>query len=339
MWLRWLLLLIVLSAPRALLAEPIFLQHRVFDPVNLLSAIPALSAPGTDVFQFQVAASHVNVFAGGFARNGSREEQLIMDGEISELEIRGQWRFRQCYTAAIDTRLISHAGGSLDESISKWHEIFSLPDANRDDNEYDELYYLFSLTGEDDESIPDFSSTQTRFTTTGSSFGDLWLSVQRPLNCNARRGANGHVRIGIKLPLGNTQGWASGGQSALFADWHSLPKSLSKRARVSTTVGVTISGQWDHRFEALAPRSTVGYGGIVFDYRWNQRWQSLLQFDIRSPVFHSDLVELGTWGVQLHLGLRAALSNRQTLEVSFSEDVAIDTAPDIGVRVAFTQRF
>lgn len=324
------------AAPACVWSEPVFLQHRINDPLNLLTAIPAMSAPRTEAFQFQVSATHANVFSGGSAVSGSSEEVLIMDGEISQLEFRGQAPLGRCYTAAVDSRLIRHAGGHFDDEIEDWHDFFGLPDANRDESPADSLLYAFSNTGTVDTDQEGFSKNQTLLDEAGNALGDVWLSLQRPIHCQPKASQSGHVRVGVKLPIGNTARWGSGGQSALFVDWHSAPKHFRQKARATFSLGGSYSSEFDARFDVLEPIRLLGYGAAVFDYRWNNRVQSVLQFDFRSPTYESDLTELSHWGVQIHLGLRASIARKHRIELSFSEDAAVDTAPDIGVRFAYT---
>jgi len=331
----------LITAPHWVLAEPVFLQHRVADPINLLTAIPALSSSSTSAFQIQAAVSHVNVFAGGIASSSSGTEVLLLDGEITELELRGQFALGSCFSAAFDTRVVSHSAGVFDETIDQWHNIFGLPDADRDEGLFDQLDYAFFSTSNFDLSGTDFSTTQTQFSSPSTSFGDVWLSLLRPTQCNRTAGlrtspTSGHVRVGVKLPVGSTSGWASGGQAAVFADWHSLPKSIGKRARITTTFGASYSNEWDERFAVLTPRRLLGYGAVVFDYRWNSSFQSVVQLDFRSATFDSELTELGQFGAQFHIGLRASLAREHRFELSLSEDAIIDTAPDVGVRFAYT---
>lgn len=340
---RFLLLVgaVLVSAPKLIFAEPVFLQHRVADSLNLLTAVPAFSSPSTGTYQIQAALSHVNVFAGGTVSTSSGEEILSLDGETTELELRAQLALTSCLSAAFDSRIISHAGGIFDEEIDTWHDIFALPDAGRQDQPFDELGFGFTNTGNFESTESGFSETETRLTNSSTALGDVWLSVQRPIRCHPNAGksalpSSGHVRVGVKLPVGDTAAWASGGQAAVFADWHSLPNSIGKRARLTTTLGASYSDEWDERFAALSPRRFIAYGAVVFDYRWGPTWQSVVQLDFRTPGFDSELTELGSWGGQIHVGLRAAVAKHHRIEMSFSEDVIIDTAPDIGVRFAYT---
>ena len=331
----------LIAAPCLVIAEPVFLQHRVADPLNLLAAIPAFSSPSTGPFEFQAAVSHVNVFAGGIASGSAGDEILLLDGEVTELELRGQVALSSCFSAAFDSRIISHSGGVFDSAIDQWHDTFGLPNAGRDEAPSNELAYGFSNMGGFDPAVSDFSTSQTLLTSTSTALGDVWLSLQRSIRCDPGASSkqsptSGHVRVGVKLPVGDTERWASGGQAALFVDWHSLPHTIGKRARISTTLGGSYSDEWDERFAALAPRRLLGYGAVVFDYRWNSSLQSVVQLDFRSPAFDSELTELGRWGGQLHIGLRAAITRHHRFEVSFSEDIVVDTAPDIGGRFSYT---
>ena len=331
----------LLGAPAWVLAEPIFFQHRIADPLNLLTAIPAFSSPGSGQFEIQVAHTIANVFVGGIASSSSGDEFLLLDGEIRQLELRGQLALGSCFSAAFDTRIINHSGGSFDNEIDQFHNIFGLPDADRDETAFDEINYVFSNTGTFDPSVTDFSASQTQLLSSATGFGDVWLSVQRPTRCDPstvgkKSQTSGHVRVGVKLPVGDTAAWASGGQAAVFADWHSAPNSIGKRGRLTTTLGASYSNEWDERFAVLEPQRLLGYGAVVFDYRWSSTWQSVVQLDFRSPGFDSELTELGQWGSQIQIGLRAAVANRHRFELSFTEDAIVDTAPDIGVRFAYT---
>jgi len=326
------------------LAEPVFLQHRIADPLNLLVSIPAYSSPPSDNVQFQLAASYVNVFSGGVGNRANDEDLLVMDGEIGQVEFRGQWPVNHCYTFGIYSRLITHSGGSFDAQISAWHQAFQLPDAMRDASPTDSLTYFFSSTTQINPNAPEFSADQILTTTPHQSIGDVWLALQRPVQCApdglAEASLLGHIRLGVKLPLvsiiDNVAAWASGGQSALFADWHQSPYSISAKARLTSTVGLSYSGNWDERFSVLPARRVLGYGAVVFDYRWTSAIHSVVQLDLRSPTFHTELTELGNWGAQLHLGGRLRLGHHHRIELSISEDVAIDTAPDIGVRIGYS---
>lgn len=340
-----LLPLMFAGMPASVQSEPVFLQHRINDPLNLLIAVPAMSAPNTESVSFQVAVTHANVFSGGRrVQNDGQEEVLVLDGEISQLELRAQTPIGACYTAAFDSRLINHSGGFLDEEIDAWHQFFGLPDANRGNTGFDQLQYFYTINSASDTNVAEILANQAEFSSPGAALGDLWLSVQRPLLCQPGRGvagkaANntfGHVRLGIKLPVGNSNGWGAGGQSAVFADWHSEPKTFYSKARVTVSVGGSYSDDFDEQFQALEPNRLLGYGGVVFDYAWSPRLQSVLQFDFRSPGFDSVLTELGNWGAQVHLAIRSSFGPNHRFELSFSEDAAIDTAPDFGVRFAYT---
>lgn len=343
---RVLLLLVFLGClvSKSLLAEPVFFQHRVADPLNLLSAIPAYSSPSTSKFQIQVGTSYANVFSGGVINSSDSGELLVMDGEIGQVELRAQWAINSCYSLGFDSRLISHSGGSFDEAIDAWHDIFQLPDAMRDESAFNQLTYLYASNDVVDPNVTDFSGEQTRLDVSQQSLGDVWLSVQRPLHCspnsNSADNPFGHFRLGVKLPLegltDNVSAWASGGQSAVFADWHAKPYHIGDKSRITTTAGVSYSGEWAARFASLPTRRVLGYGAFVFDYRWNSTWQSVVQLDVRSPTFHSELTEIGKWGAQIHVGARVSFSPKHQLEFSISEDAAVDTAPDIGLRVAYS---
>ncbi len=335
---RIMLLLGCIGYTASVRADVSFLQHRVNDPLNFLGAIPALSSPGVNTWVFDVAVTHANVFAGGTDDEAPFDELLVMDGAISTVDFRAQWALSSCLDAAVSTQLVSHWGGRFDRYISQWHDVFSLPDANRDAFAYNDLTVFFSNTGLAEDTTAAYTATQTELTSPSQSLGDVWLSVQTPWRCwdasNTNTSKSGHSRLGVKVPIGSSS-WSSAGQTAVFADWHSASIPLSERASWVWSAGTSISDSWDARYQALAPRRVLAYGAVAAEYRWNVRWAAMVQLDFRSPVFHSSLTELGHWGVQMHLGIAANINRRHAITASFSEDAVIDTAPDIGVRLAY----
>jgi hypothetical protein len=319
-------------------AEATFLQHRINDPLNFLGAIPALSKSSVDSWVVDAALTHANVFAGGTDDETPFDELLVMDGAISTVDLNAQWALSSCFDAAVSTQLVRHWGGRFDRYISQWHDMFSLPDANRDAFPYNDLTVFFSNTGLAENTNAEFTATQTELTTPNQSVGDVWLSVQTPWRCGRASGSKqrelGHIRLGAKVPVGSSS-WSSAGQAAVFADWHSAVYPLSERGSWVWSAGTSVSDAWDDRYQALAPRRVLAYGAMAASYRWNAYWVAGAQLDFRSPVFHSSLTELGHWGVQMHLAVTADLNRHHSITASFSEDAAIDTAPDIGVRLAY----
>jgi hypothetical protein len=64
----------------------------------------------------------------------------------------------------------------------------------------------------------------------------------------------------------------------------------------------------------------------------------ITQLDWHTPFFDSGLRELGDDAVSFSVGGRYLLPSHQSVELSISEDAAVDTTPDIAIRLAWVYR-
>ncbi len=82
----------------------------------------------------------------------------------------------------------------------------------------------------------------------------------------------------------------------------------------------------------------MAYGTLGLRFRYSPSLSLRVQFDAHSPYYASELRELGDPGVTIATGFDwrfATAKGARWLEVSLVEDIAIDTAADVAVRLAF----
>ena len=99
--------------------------------------------------------------------------------------------------------------------------------------------------------------------------------------------------------------------------------------------GVLINGK-TNRFADQNP--LVLYGSLGAQYVVHHKLRLIAQLDGHSGFYDSALRELGDPAVNLAVGARYLPGSAYTFELSVSEDVAIDTTPDIVARIALTYR-
>jgi hypothetical protein len=100
-------------------------------------------------------------------------------------------------------------------------------------------------------------------------------------------------------------------------------------------LGVLVNGQT----ERFAPqRPVVVYGSLGAQIITYQKLRLIVQIDAHSGFYQSQLRELGSPAVNLATGLRYFFGTDYSIELSISEDLAIDTTPDIVARLALTYR-
>ena len=299
-------------------------QHRSQHVYGAVFGLPAVAARPVQTREWQISLEHSNQFMGGAVG----EEVLLLDGESTELSVRHRQRFGPCVQLEAFVPLIAHNGGEFDRAIDDWHQFFGLPDAGRDNAPYSQLTYRYV---NDDVERVSITSPQ-------SGVGDIQLSLQRSLGCSATADATRSeaiARMGVKLPTGNARELRGSGSTDVFVDLQSPVYGNNARWRIGAAIGALFLGNSDHFAEQ---KQLVAYGSLGTQFVYSHRWRLLGQLDWHTPFFNSALTELGQTAVGLTVGLRYLALNDQTLELSISEDIAIDTTPDIVARVAWIYR-
>lgn len=318
----------MLNAPQNSYAEQsdesALTQLRGQHAISALFGLPAVAARPVQTREWQFSLEHSNQYMGG----ANTEEALLLDGETSELTIRHRQRLGPCVQLEAVVPFIQHSGGSFDEAIDKWHAVFGLPDANRNEAPYDELYYGYTNT----------NGTDFKIESAQSGIGDVQISLQRSLGCYATADSTGSesiARIGIKLPTGALEELRGSGEFDLFADIQSPVISNEGNWRFGAAIGALYVGLAD-----IIPNqnSLVAYGTFGAQYVLTSKFRLLTQLDWHTPFYQSQLRELGGIAVSLSAGVRFLGPADQTLEFTISEDVAIDTTPDIVAKLSWTYR-
>jgi hypothetical protein len=300
------------------------LQHRSLHAYQSVFGLPTVAARPVQSREWQLTLEHSNQFMGG--KNG--EEHLLLDGETTELTFHHRQRLAPCWQGALALPFIHHGPGMFDHAIDRWHQFFGLPNAERDSHPFNDFYYGYS----------DASGSAVTIDSPQSGIGDIRLSVQRSLGCQATADATSSqaiARFGIKLPTGAADELLGSGKVDIYGDIQSPVWTQGSRWQAGASLGLLLVGQSRH----LAPQRTfVAFGALGTQFRLSQRYRLMLQVDWHTPFYDSGLHELGDPGVILVVGLRYLAAHDQTLELTISEDAAIDTAPDIVARLAWTYR-
>lgn len=293
-----------------------FIQQRALDPIKAQTGLPTSASRLYSKHELQVELTHNNVFMGGQIG----DELLALDGESSQLNLRYRHRINTCWQFNADGAWLTHTEGYFDEPLDSWHKLFGLPDAMRDEWPVDQLQYEYEVAGEN-------QSLRTEY----SGAGDIQLQLQRYLGCNNESAL---LRAGLKLPIGEPANFSGNGSVDAFIDWQS-PWYRSKR--YSRLQWAASAGALLTTNSQLLPnqRSLIGFGAFGLNIDLTTRTRAVVQLDWHTPMFHSQLRELGKPSAQLSVGFRFHVSPRNTLELSFAEDVAIDTAPDIVARFSW----
>lgn len=301
-----------------------FFQQRSQNAYNAVFGLPTVAPRFVRTAEWQISVEHSNQYAGGDAGN----ERLRLDGETSRLAVRHRRRIGACWQIDTTLPLISHSGGVFDDSIDNWHQYFGFPDANRDTTAFDNLTYYYA----------DGVGIRHNVARAQSGVGDIRLAVQHSLKCSAgiyQPRAQNMVRVGIKLPTGNPAELRGSGTVDAFVDWQSPVWEPLPQLHTGMAMGVLVNGP-TNRFAKQRP--IVGYGSLGAQIVVHRKFRLIAQIDAHSGFYESNLVELGNTAVNLAVGFRYLFDNDYTFEISISEDLAIDTTPDIVARLALIYR-
>ena len=238
-------------------------------------------------------------------------ESLLVDGESTALDLTLEDTLWQRWRYRFTVPLVHDSGGVLDSVIDAWHEVFGLNRGWRPYFPKRRIDYAYQGRGRINLDHPQ--------TSVGDVAADLgWYAAE-----DARR--TWSVWGGLKAPSGSVPGLTSDGawDVALWAHaatrW---PKwQLAEELGVAQPLG-------DEIFAGAAHRSSV-FARFAATRMLGSAWSLRAQLDGQTGrVAGSELRFLGP-SLQLTVGAVRRLFGRWQLQMGFTEDAAVNTAPDI----------
>ena len=317
------------EADRRSVATPLRLVN--LNPFHLLYGAPASAGArvmpegSSEVIASLDVASHLRA-----GRSGA--ERVLMDGETYRQALTLRHGLGDGWEYLLDIPAVSHSGGVFDGFIENWHDVFGLPQGERDRAPRDRLALLYA----------DGGGTRVDIDRRVFSLGDASLGVGYALPSPPFPNDGMAVRAVVKLPSGDAGSLAgSGGLSAsAWAETSgALPGSaVSRRWLYAATLGALVG-------EAPASLSAIGGRFIAFG-RLGVTWRALENLHLTaqidaysSPYGASALSPLSDAAVMLGFGGTLRLTEGTALEVAVTEDDgARHAAPDIGLHVAMRWR-
>ena len=264
--------------------------------------------------------------ASNFVEENRPGESLLLDGETYRSALVLHYGVGRRLEAGIEIPYVVHTGGFLDGFIIHWHDFFQLPQGGRDEAPRDRLTYRYQRDGR----------TLVDLTRQSAGFGDLRLTGAWQLWQEGPRALALHASL--KLPTGDTAHLLGSG---------------------STDLALWLAGQQNYRGGDLALFGAAGtllmsHGDVLPDQQrhavlfgtlgggWRPlSWLALkTQIDAHSPFYRgSDLRALSLPSMQLVVGGTLGFSKNLSLDLAVSEDIIIETAPDVAFHLALRQRF
>jgi hypothetical protein len=244
-------------------------------------------------------------------------ESILLDGETRRLGLSFRRGLSRRFELGIEMPWVWHESGNLDSLIREWHDLFGLPQGNRAGAPEDRLLFEFVAAG----------LAPVELSQNVNGMGDLrihagWQLRQSPTSSTA-------LRAGIKLPTGDSATLSGSGGTDLAIG---LAGDMSALWNVEALEGFyRLSAIRLGRPDLLASstRRLVGQltGGVA--YRLSDKADLTVQSTLRSAAYDLDVEALGGWSMSLTFGASLALADSWRLAVAVSEDIRVESAPDV----------
>jgi hypothetical protein len=245
------------------------------------------------------------------------DEYLALDVENYRYELGLRYR-KDNWLGQVNVPFIANRGGELDGAIDSWHDAFGLPGGNRNKFPNNDINVAYVRDGEVEYS-QDKSS---------SGLADISLALGYQLTEATR------YFVGIELPTGSESDY-SGNEAIDFATWVTHETLINAELSIYGLLGVSFPGDDGNLQGLLVDEIWVAQLGT--QYFFNDGIAGTVQLDWHSHVIDdSDLTAFGdSLQIQLGLGFLKLFDNHR-LDLFFSEDIKVESAPDItfGLRLA-----
>ena len=289
---------------------------------GLATAEPArLNAPG------RLSARLGFDLANTSTDNRSGDETILMDGQTTVATLGLRYGIADRLQLGIDLPWVRHSGGFLDNFISNFHDLFGMPNGDRDKRPDNELNY----------SYPEDTGEGFLVDDTVSGPGDVRMLLAWQWLDSEQLAASLHGSV--KAPTGDandltgSEAWDASLALSMQRDF-----SLSRgEAAIWGGVGATWLGDGEvlkDMAEDWAVSGWLGTGWSPLD------WLALkLQFDANSALYDSNLDQLGDTALILTLGGTLGLGEHTSLDLGVGEDLSINASPDVIFHLGLAHRF
>ena len=291
-------------------SEP--LQITNLSPLASLRAIPSQRSVGTPLGLSWAASA---TLSNHFTLESKGDESLFLDGQTDALTLSLRYGLPNQWDVDVTVPWRHHSGGFTDNLISSWHRFFGLPDGNRDSYPTDALHYQLSQPEHD-----------RRLIRSASGLGDIHVAVSRPVL--AIDGGQLGISVGVKTASGQSADWLGSGATDVYALLRFSGQQLGGWPLWwHGQVGGTRAGDSD----LLGPeqKRSLWFAGLAAEWRFTPRWSALIQYDGHSALLDGALEALGEPAGMLSMAVRWRPTAHWMIDAGFSEDVVVESAPDI----------
>lgn len=295
------------------LDEPFQITNR--NPFVQLYGIP--DARAANVVQVGSYRVGIGVERANSSSDSSKsEESILIDGETSRTALNVAFGLEGGFELWAKLPYYSHSGGSLDSFIENWHDVFGLPNGNRDELDQDQLAYRYL----DEDGL-------IGITEDAQGLGDVSVGVAYALPSKQSR--RYLLQAQLKLPTGDVDELTGTEAVDLAAGFYFTDSQWlqSQRWQFHGSAGLLWQGDGDLIEERS--RNAIAFGSSAIVWKYTQRISLKAQLDLHSAAYDSELRELGYGSAQLSLGGTIKVASQWFVDINVNEDIAVRTSPDV----------
>ena len=265
------------------------------------------------------------------AMDATSRESILLDGESYRFTLAMRYGISGGFEGGVDIPYTGQGGGIFDNFIIGWHDFFNLPQGGRKGEPRNRLLYNYTKDGENRLLIND----------SDFGLGDIRLSGGMQLYHDGTENPRDvALRASLKLPTGASSGLHGSG-STDFALWLTASDDYRLPLGHFTLFGAAGGmGMSDGDILPGQQKNLAGFG--TFGFGWSPtKWIAFkVQTSGHTPFFTgSDLRELSESALQLIVGGTLAFSPQTSLDIGVSEDLAVNTTPDVALHLALHRLF
>ena len=302
-------------------------EVRAFHNINQLPFKQIYGLPSLDNSPLTEAGKlRINVIANlsnTFDVSAGTHDIIVTDVETLRASLILSYAVRNNWQIGIEVPYVRHSGGFLDDFIYDWHNFFNMPQNGRTENNSDQIQISYLSTkgaafglSESEDGVGDMRLN--------SAYTMPWKN--RALIFSAE----------LKLPTGDFDKLTgSGGVDFSAGLTINDPYSLGKYniTLFGGLAGVFL-GDNDGDMSAVQNNFAIaGRAGI--GWQASHLIQLKMQVDAQTPLYDSDIKEIGDPALQLVIGGSLTFTDDAYLDISIAEDINTATAADIAFQLAF----
>lgn len=305
-------------------------QTRNQSPLIRIYGLPTIGSASV-VPEGRLEASLTADLANNWSPDFSAAESVMLDGETYSFTLSARYGIARDLEIGMDIPYLANSGGFMDGFIEGFHDFFGLPQADRKSYPKDRLLYQYSNNG----------VTRTLVNDGSSGIGDVRLRGAWQIWRDGRGAPlNLALHAALKLPTGNDHRLFGSG-STDFSLWltasddYLLP--LGHLTLFGAAGGLVMT---DGDVLRDQQRNLVGFGSIGIG--WSPlEWLALkIQTDGHTSFYTgSNLRQVNSGSLQFTGGGTIGFTPSTFFDLGVSEDLIVDTAPDVVFHLALRHRF